>query len=92
MNDDIRACQVQSGSAGLERDQKDRGIIRIEFLYPGQSLFLGRRAGDLIIGDLLFVQFHLQKLQHLHELREDQRLVLAAHDTAHKFHARLFFD
>ena len=92
VDDDVRAGQVQACAARLERDQKDRRPVRVEGADPLDPGLLGRGARDLVVRDLLLVQFRFQELQHPRELREDQCLVLSFHDAAHEFHAHLFFD
>ena len=92
MDDHVRAGQVQSCPARFERDQEHRGPVRVEGAHSLDPGLLGRRACDLIIGNLLFFQLHFQKFQHSGELGEDQRLVLPADDAAHQFHAHFFLD
>ena len=81
MNDHIRAHQIQSGSARLQRNQEYRCAVFIKGMHQPDSFFLRRRSGYFIIGNIFFFQILFQQFQHGGKLRKQQHPVSAVHGT-----------
>lgn len=80
-----QAIGPRDGAVGGGQDGRQGGEghreLHVEDLQP---LLLGRQAQDLLLKPLVFLLQRVQRLQHLHDCREDRALREAGRGRGHR--------
>ena len=89
VNDHIRRCQVQPGTAGLQRNQEHLGPAAVKTLHQLCPLLFGGVPLEGIVGDSQFLQPLPNPAQHGGELGEEEDLVSIFHHPGTQLQTRL---